>query len=187
TFAPQRVYAMAQGLGLKPEDALRNIIYARAYNSDHQMLLVDRCLELVQKEGIRLIVVDSIVSHFRGEYLGRDTLAGRQQRLNLHIHKLLRLAEAFNLVVVVTNQVLANPQAFFGDPNRPAGGNILAHASTHRIYLRKCKANVRHATIIDSPSLPSNEEPVAFLITTKGIEDVPEKGLGMSKEGGAEG
>jgi len=186
TFAPQRVYAMAQGLGLKPEDALRNVIYARAYNSDHQMLLVDKCGEVVQKENVRLIVVDSIVSHFRGEYLGRDTLAGRQQKLNLHVHKLLRLAEAFNLAVVVTNQVLANPQAFFGDPNRPAGGNVMAHASTHRIYLRKCRANVRHAIIIDSPSLPSNEEPVAFLITARGIEDVPEKGVGASKEGDAE-
>jgi DNA repair protein RadA len=175
TFTPQRVYAMAKGLGLDPEGALKRIIYSRAYNSDHQMLLVDRCGEVVQKEGVRLLVVDSVVSHFRGEYLGREALAERQQKLNLHVHKLLRLAEAFNLAVVVTNQVMANPATYFGDPNRPAGGNILAHASTHRVYLRKCKANIRHASIIDSPSLPPNEEPAAFMITAKGIEDVPEK------------
>ncbi|MEM2127847.1 MAG: DNA repair and recombination protein RadA, partial [Candidatus Bathyarchaeia archaeon] len=181
TFSPQRVYAMAQGLGLDPEGALRRIIYSRAYNSDHQILLVDRCGEVIQEEGVRLLIVDSIVSHFRGEYLGRESLAERQQKLNLHIHKLLRLAEAYNLAVVVTNQVMANPGTYFGDPNRPAGGNILAHASTHRVYLRKCKANMRHATIIDSPSLPSNDEPAAFLITSKGIEDVPEKEGRISK------
>lgn len=130
---------------------------------------------------MRLVVVGSVVSHFRSEYLGRERLAERQQKLNLHVHKLLRLAEAYNLAVVVTNQVLANPQAFFGGPNRPAGGNVLAHTSTHRIYLRKCKTNLRHATIIDSPSLPSNEELVSFTITAKGIEDVPENRSGLKE------
>jgi len=175
TFAPQRVYAMAQGLELNPEGALKNVIYSRAYNSDHQMLIVESCPKVIEKEGVKLVVVDSIVSHFRGEYLGRESLAERQQKLNMHVHRLLRIAEVYNLAVVVTNQVIANPQAFFGDPNRPAGGNVLAHASTHRIYLRKCKANMRHATVIDSPSLPSNEEPAAFLITGEGIEDVQER------------
>jgi DNA repair protein RadA len=37
----------------------------------------------------------------------------------------------------VLAQVQANPTSFFGDPNRPAGGNIMAHACTHRVYLRK--------------------------------------------------
>lgn len=99
-------------------------------------------------------------------------------------HELLRLAEVYNVAVVVTNQVLANLQAFFGDPNRPAGGNVLAHATTHRIYLGKCKGNMRHASVADSPSLPPTEEPIPFLITGRGIEDVPEKsGRGFREEG----
>jgi DNA repair protein RadA len=69
----------------------------------------------------------------------------------------------------VTNQIQSNPAAFFGDPNKPAGGNVVAHASTHRIYLRKSKANTRVAKIIDSPCLP--EESTTFVITSDGIED----------------
>ncbi|MEM2922511.1 MAG: DNA repair and recombination protein RadA, partial [Candidatus Bathyarchaeia archaeon] len=93
--------------------------------------------------------------------------------LNFHLHKLLRLAEALNLAVVVTNQVQANPAAFFGDPNRPAGGNVMAHACTHRIYLRKGKANTRVAKVTDSPCLPSDRDAI-FVITEKGIEDTEE-------------
>jgi len=84
----------------------------------------------------------------------------------------LRLTEAFNLPVVITNQVQANPATFFGDPNKPTGGNIMAHASTHRVYLRKGGKGTRIATIIDSPSLPENK--TRFKITEKGIEDVQE-------------
>lgn len=173
TFSPNRVYAMAQGLGLNPEQVLNGIIYARAYNSDHQIFIVDNCSRVVEESNVKLIIVDSVVSHFRGEYVGRESLAERQQKLNMHLHRLLRLAEVYNLAVVVTNQVLANPQAFFSDPNRPAGGNVLAHASTHRVLLRRKKDNVRQATVIDSPSLPSDRT-VDFMITGKGIEDVPE-------------
>ncbi|MEM2849210.1 MAG: DNA repair and recombination protein RadA [Candidatus Bathyarchaeia archaeon] len=173
TFSPNRVYAMAQGLGLNPEQVLSGIIYARAYNSDHQIFIVDNCSRVIEESNVKLIIVDSVVSHFRGEYVGRESLAERQQKLNMHLHRLLRLAEVYNLAVVVTNQVLANPQAFFSDPNRPAGGNVLAHASTHRVLLKRKKDNVRQATVIDSPSLPSDRT-VDFMITGKGIEDVSE-------------
>ncbi len=172
TFYPRRVYDIAQARGLDPDSVLQNIIYARCYNSDHQILLVERASKLVEDENIKLIVVDSLISHFRGEYIGRESLAERQQRLNKHIHELLRLAEIYNCAVVVTNQIQSNPAAFFGDPNRPAGGNIVAHASTHRVYLRKSKANVRIARIIDSPSLPENA--TTFQITANGVEDVEE-------------
>jgi DNA repair protein RadA len=113
-----------------------------------------------------------MIGHFRSEYIGRETLSERQQALNNQLHKLLRLTEAFNLPVVITNQVQANPATFFGDPNKPTGGNIMAHASTHRVYLRKGSKGTRIATIIDSPSLPENK--TRFKITEKGIEDVQE-------------
>jgi len=94
------------------------------------------------------------------------------QKLNQHLHKLVRLAEAYNIAIVVTNQVQANPATFFGDPNKPAGGNVMAHACTHRVILRKGGKGTRLATVIDSPSLP--EEKARFKITEKGIEDAPE-------------
>lgn len=173
TFAPQRIHSIAVARGLDPKKVLENIIYARCYNSDHQMLITEKAFKIVEEEGVKLVVVDSLISHFRGEYVGRESLAERQQKLNRHIHKLLRLAEIYNLAVVVTNQIQSNPQAFFGDPNRPAGGNIVAHASTHRLYIRKGKDNTRVIRVIDSPYLP--EDATRFAITASGVEDVDEK------------
>jgi DNA repair protein RadA len=115
-----------------------------------------------------------MIGHFRGEYVGREHLAERQQKLNKYLHKLIRLSEAYNLAVVLTNQVQANPTAFFGDPNKPAGGNVMAHACTHRVFLRKGSKNIRVARVIDSPCLP--EKPTRFMITEKGIVDLEEEG-----------
>jgi DNA repair protein RadA len=164
---------MAIARGYEPEKVLKNIIYARCYNSDHQMLIVDKAAKLIEEEKIKLTVVDSLISHFRGEYVGREMLSERQQKLNKHIHKLLRLAELYNCAVVITNQIQSNPAAFFGDPNRPAGGNVVAHASTHRLYIRKGRANTRVINVIDSPCLP--DEKTRFALTSIGVEDAEEK------------
>jgi len=173
TFSPQRIFQIAKAMNLDPEKVLDGIIYSRVYNSDHQILTVDHAFKVCQEENIKLLVVDSILSHFRGEYIGRESLSERQQRLNSHLHKLLRIAQALNLAVVITNQVQANPQAFIGDPTRPAGGNILAHASTHRVMLKKASQGIRVAKIIDSPYLPESE--TYFQITEKGVEDATPK------------
>lgn len=173
TFMAERVYQIASTLGLDPDGVLEKILVARAYNSDHQCLLIDALFKMCPERDVKLVVVDSMISHFRGEYVGRETLSERQQKLNYYLHKLVRLSEAYNIAVVLTNQVQANPAQFFGDPNRPAGGHVMAHASTHRIYLRKGKANTRLARVIDSPCLP--EESARFRISEGGIED-PEKG-----------
>ncbi len=169
TFSAQRVFQMAQASGLEAEKVLDGILYSRVYNSDHQVLTVDHAFKVCKEENVKLLVVDSVLSHFRGEYIGRESLSERQQRLNSHLHKLLRIAQALNMAVVITNQVQANPQAFFGDPTRPAGGNILAHASTHRIMLKKASGGLRVAKVIDSPYLPESE--TYFQITEKGVED----------------
>ncbi len=174
TFRPERIIQMAEAKGLDGKEVLKNIYVAQAYNSNHQMLLVDNARELAQKlakEGkpVRLLIVDSLTSHFRAEYVGRGALADRQQKLNRHLHDLMRFGEVFNAAVVVTNQVMAKPDAFFGDPTRPIGGHIVAHTATYRVYLRKGKGELRVARLIDSPHLPEAE--VVFKITERGIED----------------
>jgi DNA repair protein RadA len=172
TFMPERIFEIATALELDPHKTLENIFLARAYNSSHQCLLTDHLFKFCPENDIKLIIVDSMIGHFRGEYVGRENLSERQQTLNSQLHKLLRLTEAFNLPVIVTNQVQANPAQFFGDPNKPAGGHVMAHACTHRVYLRKGSKGTRLAKVIDSPYLPENS--TRFKITEKGIEDVQE-------------
>jgi DNA repair protein RadA len=145
TFRPERIKQLADATGQDSEKVLSNIKVARAYNSDHQMLLVDKVEELINKHGlkVRLVVVDSLTAHFRAEFIGRGTLAERQQKLNKHMHSLLKIADQYNLCVYLTNQVMAKPDMFFGDPTAAIGGHIVAHASTFRIYLRKGKKRVK--------------------------------------------
>jgi DNA repair protein RadA len=155
---------------LDPKQVLERIIVGRAYNSDHQVVLADQAARQAQTEHIKLLVVDSLTSHFRAEYIGRGTLAARQQKLNQHIHTLIRAAEVNQMSVLATNQVAARPDMFFGDPTSPVGGHIVAHACTTRTYLRKSKGNRRIARIADSPLLPESE--AIFAITEEGILDV---------------
>lgn len=174
TFRPERIIQMATAKKIDPSEALKNIYVAQAYNSNHQMLLVDNAKELAErlkKEGkqVRLLVVDSLTSHFRAEYVGRGTLADRQQKLNRHMHDLMKFGELFNAAVVVTNQVMARPDIMFGDPTKPVGGHIVAHTATYRVYLKKSKGDLRIARLVDSPHLPESE--VVFRISEKGIED----------------
>ncbi|MEM0480819.1 MAG: DNA repair and recombination protein RadA [Candidatus Aenigmatarchaeota archaeon] len=172
TFSPERIKQIAEARGLDPKKVLSNIHYARAYSSEHQILLVEKAADIIQQKNIGLIIIDSITSHFRADYSGRGELAERQQKLNKHLHQLQRLADAFNLAVYITNQVMARPDIIFGDPTQPVGGHVLAHISFYRIYLRKSKQNLRIAKLIDAPNLPEGE--VVFQITEKGIEDYNE-------------
>ena len=170
TFRPDRIKQIASAKGLNPESVLKNILVARAFNSDHQILLVDKIGELIKNgEPIRLAIIDSLTAHFRAEFSGRGQLADRQQKLNRYLHSLMKMAEQFNLAIYVTNQVMANPAMLFGDPTTPIGGNILGHASTYRLYFRKSKKNSRVAKLIDSPSLPDNE--CVFFVKEKGVCD----------------
>jgi len=169
TFRPERITQMADGLGLDPETVLKRLHVARAFNSHHQMLLVDKANELVKDFPIRLIVADSLTAHFRAEYIGRAVLAERQQLLNKHIHDLMRFGDVHNAVIYVTNQVHAKPDAFFGDPTRPIGGHVVGHSATFRVYLRKSKGGKRIARLIDSPNLPEAE--AVFTVTEEGVRD----------------
>jgi len=170
TFRPARIKQIAEGLGADPDKVLKNILVARAFNSDHQMLLLEKVGDMIKDgEPIKIVIVDSLTAHFRAEFAGRGQLADRQQKLNRYMHDLMKLAETHNLAVYVTNQVMANPAQMFGDPTSPIGGNIVGHASTYRMYLRRGKKGSRVAKLIDSPNLPDNE--TIFWVTNSGVCD----------------
>jgi len=170
TFRPQRIRQIAEAMSANPEKVLKNIFVARAFNSDHQMLLLEKIGEMIKNgEPIKLLIIDSLTAHFRAEFSGRGQLADRQQKLNRYMHDLMKLAETHNLAVYVTNQVMANPAQMFGDPTTAIGGNIVGHASTYRLYLRRGKQGSRVAKLIDSPNLPDNE--IVYFVTDAGVTD----------------
>jgi len=169
TFRPERIIQMAEGWDLDPMEVLKKIHVARAFNSHHQMLLVDKAGELAKERPIKVLIVDSLTAHFRAEYVGRGALAERQQKLNRHLHDLHRFGDLHNAAIVVTNQVQSRPDILFGDPTKPIGGHIIGHTATFRVYLRKSKGNNRIARLIDSPNLPEGE--ALFTISEVGIRD----------------
>ena len=170
TFVPSRIRQIAEGIGANPEKVLKNILIARAFNADHQILLLDKITELIKEgEPIRLLIVDSLTAHFRAEFSGRGQLADRQQKLNRYLHQLMKLAEQHNIAIYVTNQVMANPAMMFGDPTVHVGGHIVGHAAKYRIYLRRGKGGSRVAKMVDSPNLPENE--AQFFLTEHGLKD----------------
>ena len=169
TFRPERIAQMAEAVGMDPQDALDRIHVARAYNSAHQMLLVDEIKRMSKSIDVKLVIVDSLTSHFRAEYVGRGMLASRQQKLNRHLKELKQLSDVQNALILVTNQVMSNPAALWGDTTKAIGGHIVGHASTFRLYLRKSKGGRRIARLIDSPNLPEGE--AVFTVTAEGLTD----------------
>ena len=155
------------------EDVLEKIHVAKAFNSNHQMLLAEKAQELAEEHEdtewpVRLLNVDSLTAHFRAEYVGRGELAERQQKLNKHLHDLDRVGNLYNCATLVTNQVASNPDSFFGDPTQPIGGNILGHKSTFRMYLRKSKNDKRIVRLVDAPNLADGES--VMRVTNDGLD-----------------
>lgn len=150
TFRPERIASIASARKIDPSVALENVIVAKAYNSSHQEVIIQESPNVINLHNIKIMIVDSIVSHYRAEYLGRSVLSERQQRINRLLHILLRIAETCKIAVVITNQIQSSPDAIFGDPNKATGGNVMAHTSTYRLYLKKAGKN-RIARMVDSP------------------------------------
>ncbi|KAE8746864.1 hypothetical protein FOCC_FOCC006423 [Frankliniella occidentalis] len=183
-FRPERLVAVAERYNLSPTDVLDNVAFARAYNTDHQtkllvmasaMMAESRQVNLELVLWYALLIVDSATAMYRTDYSGRGELAARQQHLARFLRMLLRLADEFGVAVVITNQVVAQVDGaslFAADPKKPIGGNIIAHASTTRLYLRKGRGETRICKIYDSPCLPESE--ATFAINADGIGDVKE-------------
>lgn len=176
TFRPQRLQAIAERFGLNPEDVLENVSYARAFNSDHQTQLLAQAAALMSESKYALLVVDSATALYRTDFSGRGELSARQMHLARFLRSLQRLADEFSIAVVITNQVVAQVDGgammFNPDPKKPIGGNIIAHASTTRLSLRKGRGEQRICKVYDSPCLPEAE--ATFGIYEDGIADVRE-------------
>jgi DNA repair protein RAD51 len=174
TFRPARLQAIAERFGLDPAVALENVAYARAHNSEHQMELLQVAAAIMAQDRYALLVVDSATALFRTDYTGRGELSDRQVQMGLFLRQLTRLAEEFGVAVFITNQVVADPggMSFAKDSTKPIGGNIMAHASTTRLRLRKGRGENRIMTVFDSPTLP--EADAQFAVSATGVCDATE-------------
>ncbi|KAI7850891.1 DNA repair protein RAD51 [Circinella umbellata] len=176
TFRPNRILSIAQRYSLNGESTLDNIAYARAYNTDHQTALLIHAAAMMSETRFSVLIVDSAMALYRTDYAGRGELAARQTHLAQFLRSLQRLADEFGVAVVITNQVVAQVDGgggmFNTDPRKPAGGNIIAHASCTRLYLKKGRGPNRICKVYDSPSLPENE--CTFAIMEDGITDAVE-------------
>ena len=179
TFRPERVQDIARARGYDSIDVLKNIAVCKVYNSSHLELIIKNLGKYVDDFKAKLVIIDSIISLHRAEFAGRGTLADRQQRLNSMLHKVIRLAEIYNIAIVITNQVQSSPDTFFGDPTKAAGGNVLGHASTYRIYLRKSGEN-RIAKMIDSPYHPYSD--ARFTVNERGTDEIEGDESSLSKK-----
>jgi DNA repair protein RadA len=168
TFRPERIVSIARARDLDADRILDNILVAKAYNSAHQELIIEQTGPVIDTNGIKLVLVDSAVAHYRAEFLGRASLSERQQKLNKFMHILLRIAETYGVAVVATNQIQSSPDSIFGDALRPIGGHVVAHTSTYRVYLKRSGKN-RIARMVDSPYHPERE--VLFTLAESGVED----------------
>jgi len=176
TFSISRVKQIAEARGLDPQKIIDNILVAKCYSTDHQIFLMNNSEKIVKKHNVRLIIVDGVMSHFRSEYIGRESLAERQQQLNKYLRKLKNIARSHKAVAFITNQVVTNPQAtYFGPDTTAIGGNIIAHNVVMRLWIRRPSdmKPTRIVKLYKSPKLPSGQ--VTINITEKGIEDIQEK------------
>lgn len=169
TFRPKRIKSMTMGVNLDSEEVLQSIYVAKIVNTDQQLITAEKADEIVEEEDVRLLVVDTLTGLFRAEYVGRESLVERQQKLGQHLLTLHRIADLKNVAVLVTNQVQANLDALVGESTQPIGGHVLGHSATNRIYLRKSRGPRRVARVVDSPELPEGE--AVFRITEGGIRD----------------
>jgi len=168
TFRPERIVSISKARNIDYVSVLENIVVAKAFNSAHQELIIHEIGKIIENNNIKLLVLDSAISHYRAEYLGRAMLSERQQKINRLMHILIRISETYKIAVIITNQIQSVPDTLFGDPFRPTGGNIIAHSSTYRIYLKKAGKN-RIARIVDSPYHPEIE--ALFSLGEEGVTD----------------
>jgi DNA repair protein RadA len=182
TFRPERVHQIAEARGLDSEEIMKKVYVCKIVNSAQLEALIRNLGKSIEEYKAKLVIVDSIISLHRAEYTGRETLAERQQRLNVMLHKLIRLSEIYNIAVVLTNQVQTTPDNTFENPSvRAAGGNIMGHACTYRIFLRKAGRD-RIAVMVDSPHHAYSQ--VKFTISENGVENAEAKPAVESSESG---
>lgn len=171
TFRPERILEICRNRGLDGPKFLEGILYGEAYHAGHQKILIEQLSEQCVEHNVKLVIVDSMMAHLRSEYLGRGMLSERQVLLGDMLQRLAKIAQVHGLTVVYTNQMMDDPAALFQKAaGKAVGGNIMGHAATTRMEIRKGRLEKRIIALTKSPYLPEGE--AVIRITERGVEDV---------------
>ena len=174
TFRPQRIIEIlkAREYVEDREEALQyleRISYYYTPNTEQLMGTINSLSSILAEKKPRVIILDGAVGQFREEFLGRGTLAARQNQIARMMTHLKNISFYFRTTIIFTNQVQSDPAVMFGDPIKPIGGNIVGHASTYRIYFKKA-GKKRIARMVDSPEHPMAD--AEFLLNNKGVDNL---------------
>ncbi len=169
TFSPTRIIQMSKSKNKDPTYILKNISVARVKSSDDQLKILDKIESILRDNNDKfgLIIIDSIIANLNAEYIGRAVLSEKQQILSNFLWRLKNIAEDYNLLVIITNQIRTNPNQYYGDATLHSGGNVVAHWASYRCYLRRSKQNKRVIRMVKSIYNDDNE--AVFEITEGGI------------------
>jgi DNA repair protein RadA len=177
TFKPRRIMEILQARGYaddeeEAKDMLGRITYFYCPNTEQMMGTVNALSDLLIEKKPRLVVLDGAIGQFREEYLGRGTLAERQMQIARLMTHVKNISYYFKCTVIFTNQVMSDPSVMFGDPIKPIGGNVVAHASGYRLYFKK--PGKKHiARMVDSPEHAQAD--AEFILNDKGVADLEEE------------
>lgn len=174
TFKPERVMEIAEKRSYDPNEIVKHIHLAQPLTTDELMAIIDQIPKDLKPT---LVIVDSITSLYREEYIGRNVLTARQGALRQFIVKLKKYVRENKCYSIVTNQVYDVPDAL---PNMPlyirqqaVGGHTHHHTIDNRIFLRKAPGGTRIGRLVDSSMYPEQER--TFIITDRGIEPVKQE------------
>lgn len=176
TFKPRRIMEIIQAREYtdneeEAKDMLKHITYFYCPNTEQMMGTVNALSELLMEKKPRLVILDGAIGQFREEYLGRGTLAERQMQIARLMTHVKNISYYFKCTVIFTNQVMSDPSVMFGDPIKPIGGNVVAHASGYRLYFKK--PGKKHiARMVDSPEHAQAD--AEFILNDKGVVDLEE-------------
>jgi len=174
TFKPNRIAEMLKAREYAEDDEevgeyLNQITYLYCPNTEQLMGTINGLSKILDAKKPKLVVLDGAIGQFREEYLGRGTLAERQMQIARLMSHIKNISFYFRCAVVFTNQVQSDPSMMFGDPIKPIGGNVVAHASTYRLYFKK-SGKKRLARMIDSPEHAMAD--AEYILDAKGMSNV---------------
>jgi len=173
TCREKRMLEIAEKRGYNPSEVGKHLTFIRTLDTDILFEVIDRLPVTIEAKDIKLVCVDSFITPFRAEYIGREMLAPRQQAIGRAASKLRIMAQVYNIAVAITNQVVAVPTQMpthGGFEYKPTGGFVLGHISEPRVWVRRAEGSKRIARVVDSSWLPEAE--AIFKVTEAGVIDV---------------